>query len=480
MDAIVVRDLRRAYGPRELIASRPGGRLDAGRGHGGVAAPRRPDRTVSPVRAERVSGADLAFLAMDTGAVPEQFGAVLLLDRPVDATSIVRLLGERVPAVPRLRQRVRRTPPLCGGPLWADDGTFDVRRHVRRLACPAPGDRAALLSTVLALVTERLPRDRPLWRAALIDGLADGTTALALVVHHALADGLGGLAVLDALLDGHPRPPVRRFPQRPPPPSRLAVDAARDRLHALRTMPGALHRFRAAMSAAGGRAPEPGPPCSLLARTGPRRAAAAVHADLADVRRRARIHGGTVTTALLIAVADALGGVLAGRGEAVDAVLVAVPVAGRAAATAGDPGNRVSPLLMRVPVGGPPGPRIRQVTADIRARRALAAGPAPIAVLGAAFRVAATLGAYRWYGNRQRRVQTVVTSVRGPDRPVRLGGATVRALLPVVVGGPGNLTVTVQAASYAGDLAVTVVADPDRCPEFAAAAEAVRAGLAGC
>jgi hypothetical protein len=122
MDAIVVRDLRRACGPRELIASRPGGRPDAGRGHGGVAAPRRPDRTVSPVRAERVSGADLAFLAMDTGAVPEQFGAVLLLDRPVDATSIVRLLGERVPAVPRLRQRVRRTPPLCGGPLWPCTG----------------------------------------------------------------------------------------------------------------------------------------------------------------------------------------------------------------------------------------------------------------------------------------------------------------------------------------------------------------------
>jgi len=161
-------------------------------------------------------------------------------------------------------------------------------------------------------------------------------------------------------------------------------------------------------------------------------------------------------------------------------VVMAVPVAGPGAATAADPGNRVSPLLVRVPVGGPPGPRIRQVTADIRARRALAAGPAPIAVLGAAFRVAAALGAYRWYGNRQRRLHTVVTSVRGPDRPVRLGGATVRALLPVVVGGPGNLTVIVQAASYAGDLAVTVVADPDRCPEFAAAAEAVRAGLTGC
>src|SRR5690242_17228601 len=152
-------------------------------------------------RIVRVSDADRAYLAMDRGPVPEHLGVILVLDRPLTAEDCARLLGDRAATVPRLRRRLVRTPPGCGGPIWADDEAFDPRRHLATVDCPAPGDDRALLDAVLPHLMRRLPRDRPLWRAVLISGLPGGGCALALITHHVLSDGLGGLAVLGRLVD---------------------------------------------------------------------------------------------------------------------------------------------------------------------------------------------------------------------------------------------------------------------------------------
>jgi len=160
-----------------------------------------------PVR-DRASATDLAMLAMDTGPVPQQFAAILLLDAgaSVDLASVERLMAERVATVPRLRQRLLRVPPGCGRPVWVDDPGFDIRRHVRQVRCRSLGDEPALLDTAAALITERLPLSRPPWSAVLVTGLAGDAAALVIVVHHVLADGIGD--------PGQPRrpraPPARR------------------------------------------------------------------------------------------------------------------------------------------------------------------------------------------------------------------------------------------------------------------------------
>ena len=143
---------------------------------------------------ERASPTDRAFLAMDSRAVPEQFGVVLLLDQDArfDLPGARRLIAERIPAVPRLRQRLIRTPFGCGGPIWVDDAGFDIGSHVRAVACGEPGDEQALLDTALAVIAAPLRRTAPLWSAVLVTGLADGRVALVLVLHHVLADGVGG------------------------------------------------------------------------------------------------------------------------------------------------------------------------------------------------------------------------------------------------------------------------------------------------
>lgn len=78
---------------------------------------------------ERASPTDHAFLAMDAGGVPEQFGVILVLDKTAgfDLSRARRLIAERIPAVPRQRQGLIRAPFDCGGPVWVDDPQFDIR-----------------------------------------------------------------------------------------------------------------------------------------------------------------------------------------------------------------------------------------------------------------------------------------------------------------------------------------------------------------
>src|SRR5438552_17865409 len=106
---------------------------------------RQPERPVI----ERASPSDRAFLAMGTGGLPGQFGVILMLAGAsrMGLERARQLIAERIPAVPRLRQRLVQVPFGCGGPVWVDEPRFDIRRHVRAVACPGPGDERALLGT---------------------------------------------------------------------------------------------------------------------------------------------------------------------------------------------------------------------------------------------------------------------------------------------------------------------------------------------
>lgn len=429
---------------------------------------------------ERASATDRAFLAMAGGEVPEQFGVVLVLESGgarLDLARVRAVVAERVPAVPRLRQRLVDVPPGCGGPVWVDDPAFDVRRHVRWAGCPVPGDEPALLELAAALVTAPLSRDAPLWSAVLVTGLAGGGVALVLVLHHVLADGIGGLAVLAGLLDPGAAPATAGFPRPWPDRAALARDAVHEKGAAVRRVPSSWRLLRSSMGAGGGLHPPRADDCSLMARTGPRRRLAAVRVEAARLRDAAHAHGATTNDAVLVAVAGAIQRLLAARGEHLDRVVVAVPVSGRAAEQSAALGNMVSPLLVTVPVTGDLAARLRSVAGQVRAQKPAATGPAPIALLGWLFRPLARLGGYRWYMNHQHRFHTLVSHVRGPDVPVRFAGLRVGSAIPVGVGGDGNVTTYVEVLSYAGTLTLTVIADPDRVPDLDVLVECLRLEL---
>ncbi len=85
----------------------------------------------APRRVDRLSSGDVVQLSTDIGPVPMQIGACLALDAGpgfeagpgfdtgpgFDASAMRRCVADQILAIPRLRQRLVRTPPGCGRPV---------------------------------------------------------------------------------------------------------------------------------------------------------------------------------------------------------------------------------------------------------------------------------------------------------------------------------------------------------------------------
>lgn len=427
---------------------------------------------------DRASPTDRAFLAMDSARAPEHFGLILRFDEAagLEPARVRQVLAERVAAVPRLRQLLIRTPFGCGGPIWVDDECFDIRRRFGVVRCAAPGDERALLELAHSVIVKPIPPTGPRWSARFVTGLAEGQTALVIVVHHVLADGVGGLAILAGLLDPGAAAPRTVFPRPRPARGRLARDAWSERVRAVRRARASLKSLRASTAAAGGLHPPRAVPCSLLRRTGGRGRLAVVRIPAAELRAAAHRYDATVNDAILVAVAGALNRVLLARGESLDTVAIGVPVSGHAS---GEParGNMVSPLLVSVPATGGLAQRLRRTSAAVRAQKSSAKGPPPVAVLGWLFRPVAALGGYQWYLNHQHRMHTMVSHVRGPGEPITFDGGPIRSAIPIGAGGAGNMTVYFEVFTYAGTVVLTAIADADRFPDLDPLTHALRAEL---
>jgi diacylglycerol O-acyltransferase / wax synthase len=376
------------------------------------------------------------------------------------------LLSERVPTIPRLRQRLRRVPFGCGRPVWVDDPDFALDQHLLERDWPPTGGDRQLLDVAAELLCQRLDTERPLWRACLLTDPVGGRAALILVLHHVLADGLGGLAILAALADPGLRAPTRTFPQRPPQWRELALDAAREKMRAASTLPTRLRRGMAGLRelGLGPRRPRLIEKTSLNRPTSKRRRFATVTVPLADIVAAAHRAGGTVNDVVLAAVTGALITELSARGEHPAQLVVSVPVSGRPAATADRLGNNTGVRPIAVPTLADDNARLAEIISLTRTSRKLArassAGP-----LGLAFRALSRLGLFQTFIEHQRLVHTFETNMRGPAEPLFFGGHRVSAVVPAAVN-PGNIGVAFDALSYAGVLSVTLVTDPDIIEEL--------------
>lgn len=406
---------------------------------------------------ERASAADLGQLASDAGSVPNQVGAVLVIDTPELAAADI---AQRLAAVPRLRQRLLPVPLGGGPPVWVDDAHVDLTQHVVVVDCPEPRDETALLALAADRLTTPLPRDRPLWSVTIVHGLGGGRAALIVVFHHVIADGIGGLAVLARLLDGVPAPAGRALPVAAPSWRALRADAADRRRAAVRGLPAAIGRGRDGVRELA-RRPTVAAPCSLNRPTGPHRRIVTVRADLAKVKRRGAADGASVNDVLLAAITAALIRLLDHRGEHVDRIVVSMLVAPQAHSAVG---NQAGVAPVDLPAHGPARDRLRAIAASTREVKRHARG-ASAPLLGIGLRVLARLGLLRWFMDRQRMVHTFVTNLRGPDQQVAVGGAPVTSLIPLSLA-TGNVSVAFAALSYAGTITVSVVADPVHHPDL--------------
>ena len=169
--------------------------------------------SVCPVQARRLSAFDAAFLGLDG---PVSVGHVCLtavLDKAVTTAQARLQVALRLPHVPPLRWRLHPSRVPGGRPWWVDDPDLDLEWHVTPGVVPPPGTEPALAAALVTLAEPALPRDRPLWRLHVLQGVrpralglrprdpaAEPVSALVLQMHHSLVDGIGGRDLLAELL----------------------------------------------------------------------------------------------------------------------------------------------------------------------------------------------------------------------------------------------------------------------------------------
>ena len=265
----------------------------------------------------------------------------------------------------------------------------------------------------------------------VVPDLRRGRVGLVLVLHHVLADGIDGLAILARLVDGADPGPARTFPQPCPTRRRLAADALRSRLRGSPgSAPGGARSRRSSARRGGVHAPR-AVACSILQRDRatatfrrrPRRPgrAAGGGAPARRHRQRRAPHRRRRRPAHAAGAARRADRDIPDRGD------------GRRSpgGVGGHPRQPGRPAARR---GARHRYAHRATGADVRGRpggRASTAGRSPAAVPPTLLRLLAATGLYRLYMSHQHRLHTLVSNVHGPDRPLTLDDAPIAAIIPI-------------------------------------------------
>ena len=280
---------------------------------------------------------------------------------------VLALIAERLPSVPRYRQKLRTVPLRLARPVWADDPDFDLGYHVRRVTLAEPGEYRQLADLMAQVMSQRLDRGHPLWEYWVVDGLARDRWAMISKVHHCMIDGIGGADLYRVIMEvpSEAARPPENAPDNPPAggqPSAisLAAQAAGDMLQlplrSARALSAAVAdpagTIRLAVGAARAVARfsgslRPAPQSSLSGSIGKQRRYAWTRASLEDIKTIKREFGGTVNDVLLAAISSGFRALLLDRGEQPEPheVPSLVPVSVRAPGDHGGFGNEVSATI---------------------------------------------------------------------------------------------------------------------------------------
>ena len=443
----------------------------------------------------RMSALDASFLFMEDASTPMHAGGVAIFTPPADGFDherLVRLIRQRIPFVPRYRQRVREVPFGLARPVWVDDERFDVTYHVRRSALPRPGSREQLNELVARLMTRPLDRGRPLWEMYLVEGLDDGNFAIVSKSHQALVDGLSAVDIAQVMLDPTEetvvvagdawRPRVEptdiellasAFAELATRPA-SAFEAARNTVTGTASTAAYVgQRAIGVLGAALAMARMPGP-SPLNVTIGGQRRFATVDLALADLKRVRAEFGGTVNDIVLAVITGALRSWLMTRGAPVNqgdtlrALLpVSVAVPGSSSDDAG--GNRVTAALADLPVGeADPAIRLQQINyqlAQLEEGGHFVGADAIVNIAGFGPPTLHALGARVGSSLSRKVYNLVITNVPGPQRSLFAAGSRMVAAYPVVPLTKGQ-ALSIGLISYDGGVYFGLYADRDALPDL--------------
>ncbi len=443
---------------------------------------------------EKLSALDAGFLFLEKPHQNFQIGCVAMLDTSPGFDELVEKLDERLAEFPRFRQVPERARFDLGWPVWRDDPDYDVRRHVRHVALPRPGDRQKLAHVLETLVTTALPTDRPRWEVHLIEGLEHGRAAMLCKVHHCMNDGISGFHVLETIADAVP-PPRATPPEPNPSPLRRTVPAPAADERASGGLVGLLNGLVADPRGVATRGirdlaeaaetiatflEEPPAPMPWNGGLGQGRRILWRSYPIDEFNSLKLAADGTINDAVLAVVAGALRTYALKNGQAPDhgAVRCVVPTSIRTKGAEGDLGNQVTAMFPRLPVEvADPIERLHRIRDEMRnlkERKQARATSMVLAVAGAlpSFTEASLLGA----ASDLSMVNTLVTNVPGPKQALHVCGkkiTEIHAIAPLFL----DVGLAFAVASYGDRISICAVVDPALVPDVESIGNGLDAAL---
>ncbi|GLZ33359.1 diacylglycerol O-acyltransferase [Lentzea sp. NBRC 105346] len=450
-----------------------------------------------------MSSLDAGFYFIEDENVPMHVGSVLVFDGPAPSYGdVIRLFVSRLEQVPRYRQKVKALPFHVGRPVWVDDDHFQILYHVRHTAVPSPGGEDQLRNLAGRIFAQKLDDKKPMWEAWLVEGLEGGRWAIISKVHHCMIDGVSGTDMLQLLLGTEQEsklPEPKEWTPAPTPSTLdLMVDGVRDavltpvqHLSALPALARNLRSFSEILdfgkSVLGSL---PGTARRLFTRAatslngpiGPHRRWVWARANLAEIKQIRKVTGGTVNDVILAAITRGFRDLLEKRGELADDMVVRtmVPVSMRKADQHNELNNRVSAVLVNLPVGeSNPVERlriIREQMDDLKSSRQAAGADVLTNLSNFAAPTLMALGSRTAMRFPQQVLQTITTNVPGPRVPLYMLGRPLVEMFPYVPVA-STVRITVGIFSYLDKFTFGINADFDGVPDVQVLADGVRTGF---
>ncbi|HET9258224.1 MAG TPA: wax ester/triacylglycerol synthase domain-containing protein, partial [Pseudonocardiaceae bacterium] len=312
--------------------------------------------------ARPLTASDAFFAHAATAAVPQQVGAVLLLEGVLDEAALTARITGRVADLPMLRRRLE--PRRGRWPRWLPAGDIDPAAHLStRTVSTTRG--VPFPVAVREFLATPVPLDRPPWQLQLLHDTDTSRSALLAKLHHTLGDGLAVTATLLALLTDQRAEPCSSHRSAGPRPSR----AGRVTRMAGVAQAGRVVRVVRGLASLAAAGPAPGRGPVRVSTPGREYALAVLPA--AAVRARAREHGVSTTALLLALTGEALHRVdpaLATRHGRIRAMVPWTIHALRRADPGGEryQGNHTAAIALDLPVGPMPLPwRMAEVAAAL-------------------------------------------------------------------------------------------------------------------
>ena len=401
---------------------------------------------------ERLSALDATFLDVENETAPMHVGAALLFDaKPLtleggglDIERITRRTLAALHSIPRYRQRLEWVPGL-GHPVWIDDDRFNIRFHLRHTRLPLPGDERMLKRLVGRLFSQRLDRSRPLWEFWVVEGVQNDMFALVIKAHHSMVDGVGGVALLQILLEMVPNAKESELtewrPRQAPTGAQLLRYEVKHRIDGLRQLSRFAPRLRKnfkGVTRVLGSGMKPAARNVFVGKdVSPFRRFDWTSFDLQEVKAIKNTLGGKINDVVLAVTAGAVRRFLETRQTEVDTVegfKAFLPVNTRKTG-AGSTGNHIAMLLAELPVSEPdPVQRLNKVVAVTTKLKneSNQAGGAELIEDVADLTTKRIISELYIASMRLRTYNVVVTNVPGPPFPLYMLNAPLKAIYPQV------------------------------------------------